>query len=744
MLIRTFLCLFTCCLTALSLVASTTHATPVEAAAGELARFVPIEVRVDPPHALIRLEVTPQGDRRRVTQWELDALSWRHLKELEDRGVRHLRFEGRFSDKSGPWRPIESLLRPLKAPAPRPYEPPRADSGTAAALVGEPVAGGVSGALSGKFIYLSPGHGWYWSDVLKRWATQRGNTHDIVEDFVNMEGAMHYLVPLLRNAGATVVGVRELDINTWMGLVDDGDAAGFETSGEWLKAGGAGFAAGQAPYKGSVNPHALGGVTTAAVASQSTAVARWTVEVPKPGVYNVYISYTAGEDRAQDAHYVLKSGGNERHFRVDQRRHGQTWVTLSQLFLHGSTVVELHNDTEGPLDRLVVADAVRVGGGVGEMVRGTGAPPTKGPTSGRPRWEECSRYYAQYAGAPPTVWNVSSGDSKDDVSTRARLAAWHHETGEDAMYVSWHSNAGSTTARGTSTYVYGPNPVNGSKNYQGTKGSTELGKALQKHIVADLRATWEPDWKDRGLYSAYFGEVNPKSNPEMPSALIESAFHSTKADADSLRAPRFRFLLSRAVRKAIIHYFAERDGIAVKLPPSAPRALQLDSDGSLSWEPGPFGDVEGHAATSYLVQTSINGRHFNDGVEIQGTAINLVMPEGNLPLFARVVAVNQGGVSFPSAVVGASAGCDGEAEVLVVDGFTRLGPEQLQDDLSPFAYTVDRLRQRRMTPSTTPSSTSPRWRRLATPSPRCSAARGSPAPSPMRPLGCIGQLVSRV
>ncbi|MBP48110.1 MAG: hypothetical protein CMH53_09260 [Myxococcales bacterium] len=680
------------------LASAISHATPLHVEPEELDRFSEVERQVRPPSARIRLDVAcPQG-RADVTQWELDALSWHYLHLLEEQGVRHLTLQGRVVGSEAPWVAMDQLLRALDPPAARAYERVLADSSSAAPLRAEPAVSGVSGVLSGKVIYLSPGHGWYWSDVLDRWATQRGNTHDIVEDFVNAEAAMHYLVPLLRNAGATVIGVRELDINAWMGLVDNGDGQSIEFKGPWNETPGAGFSGGIAPYKGNVNPFEKGSVHTVQVQKKASAVATWSFNVPSPGVYIIYIGYTAGSDRAQDAHFVIQSAAGARHVRVDQSRHGQTWTPLVQLYLDGSVQVELHNDSAGPADRLVVADVVRIGGGMGQIVRGDGAPPAKGPTSGRPRWEECSRYYAQFSGASPKVWNVSSGDSKDDVSTRARFAAWHHEVGEDALYISWHSNAGSGPARGTSTYVYGPNPPNGSKNYQGTSGSTELAKALQNHIVGDLRATWQSDWKDRGVYSAYFGEVNPKSNPEMPSALIECAFHSTKADADSLREPRFRLILSRAIRKAIIHYFAQRDQKEAKLPPSAPVSVELDSDGTLSWKPGPASEFEGDPATSYIVQTSTQGRHFGAGKAVKDQSIQLQMPTGNQPLFARVVAVNEAGVSLASTVVGASYGCDGVAEVLVVDAFTRLTASQMPtEELSIFALaTVQRLRQRRM------------------------------------------------
>ncbi|HEY0095314.1 MAG TPA: N-acetylmuramoyl-L-alanine amidase, partial [Archangium sp.] len=93
-------------------------------------------------------------------------------------------------------------------PGPRPQEtrwlssePPlvrREDvSSGVRALSGLPQTRARTGALSGKTIYLSPGHGFYRSSPLGRWATQRGNTNDVVEDLVSIETLNQYLLPML-------------------------------------------------------------------------------------------------------------------------------------------------------------------------------------------------------------------------------------------------------------------------------------------------------------------------------------------------------------------------------------------------------------------------------------------------------------------------------------------------------------------------------------------------------------------
>lgn len=671
-------------------------------------------VEVAGTDARVHLDVDWQAyGRVDVLEIDLEAASRRLTAALADEGVRAVRLLARPLGGSAET-DVVTLLEPLAPPPQRPWEQQARDSGPDAAAPSATVHGagglpGSKGSLSGKTVYLSPGHGWYWHSGLARWTAQRGNTHDIVEDFVNAEGALHYLEPLLRNAGAQVIGVRELDHNPKQLIVDDGDAAGgsklYSESGPWQKGSDAGFGNGQAPYQGAANPFALGGYrVAAAVKGTSTAIATFRAAVPASGMYAVKLGWTAGSNRAKDVHVEVRHAGGVTHLRVDQSRHGQSWWPIGTFaFQAGADVeqasVRIHNDTLGdPAGKYVVADVVRFGGGMGEIVRGNGKPPASGPTSERPRWEECGRYYTQYSGAPPSVWDSSSADNNDDVTSRSRFSGWHHEPPDDAIYLSWHSNA-PDPGRGTSTYVYGPNPPDGSKTFTATKGSVELGGWLQKTIVADIKAELDPAWKDRGLYSAYFGEVNPTHNPDMPAALVECAFHSTKADADYLREPRFRHLLARAMVKAIIRYFAERDGLQPIVPPEAPRGVHMvaatGGNATLSWDAPPTGGANGDAATGYLVETSLDGLGFAPAGSPTSTSFSVSLPSDGKPLFARVRATNPGGVSLPTAIVGAAAGCAGAPRALVVQGFSRLQASQLPvENMAPWDLAnVQRLRQ---------------------------------------------------
>ncbi|MCY1045582.1 N-acetylmuramoyl-L-alanine amidase [Corallococcus sp. bb12-1] len=585
----------------------------------------------------------------------------------------------------------------LPAPEPRaheqrrlsPQEPPVVrrevrDAKGSVKTAGVPQTRLGEGALSGKVIYLSPGHGFYRDNGLKRWATQRGNSWGVVEDFISAEVVSQELLPLLVGAGATVVPVRETDLNPLLAIVDDGqtgyaeagDAARFHASEQ------KGWGAPPMPMGNSVEPFTLGTTRTLDTAATVTASATWTPDVPADAAYNVYVSFGADPTRAQDAHYVVKHAGGESHFRVNQRRHGGTWVLLGRFYFKAgqhpeSGAVVLQNDSAAGAGATLSVDAVRLGGGRGLM--GDAA---QGPLS-RPRFEESARYHVQYSGAPFTVYaptgaNALSNERNADVTARPRFAAWLHEEGEDAVYVAWHTNASTTgNVVGTEAYVYGPNPVDGTLNFTGVKDSDVMAKALLAQIETDLKREVDPAWRVRTLRSANLGEVNPTHNPEMPSVLLEMAYHDNTADAAKLKEARIRHVAARAIVQGLIKYFAARDGVAVHLPPEAPGAVvaRNATPGAVEvkWTAPPLvASEQGQdAPTGYRLYQSADGRAWDEGTAVTNTEATVTLAAGTVRYF-RVAAVNAGGESFPSATVAVRVGVVGEPRALLVNAYERL------------------------------------------------------------------------
>ncbi|HEY0881515.1 MAG TPA: N-acetylmuramoyl-L-alanine amidase, partial [Archangium sp.] len=492
------------------------------------------------------------------------------------------------------------------------------------------------------------------------------------------ETLSQYLMPMLLNAGARVVPVRELDLQTNLVLVDNGEAGYSEQGTGFSNSSVMGWGRPTFPMGGGVLPFSLGTNRLMNAAATVTASATYTASIPQDGYYDVSVSYTAFSARVTDAHYVVRHAGGESHFRVNQQRHGGTWVQLGRFYFRrgGTAQVVVQNDSTSAGSNLSL-DAVKFGGGMGLIDRGAG-------TSGRPRFEESSRYQAQWAGAPTSVWapssNTPDADRNNDISTRSRFTAWVHEPGEDAVYVAWHTNAFNASAVGTNTYVYGPNPPDNTLNFTGVDGGMQLANAIHNELINDIRqdAGWNrPTWTNRGVDSAYFGELNPGNNPETPSVLLEIAFHDAAADAAHLKEPAFRYLAARAIAQGIIRYFAVKDGRPVIFPPEPPTHVSAVSMGTglalVRWRASPTDaqGVRGAAATSYRVYSSPDGLAWDDGVDV-AAGLSTTLSVGAQAKYFRVAGVNVGGVSFPSGVVGVRPAGAGRPKVLVVNGFDRL------------------------------------------------------------------------
>ena len=570
---------------------------------------------------------------------------------LDQEGVRSLLVLARRGP-SRPYAPLDELASP---PSPVPAKPWEAGVPAPAAKGAQP---GWSpphrpeGALSGKSVFVSQSHGWYYDADAGEWITQRGTTNDLVEDFINAEAVNQYLIHYLRNAGAGVSTCRERDMQTAEAIVDDGDA-GYAETGSW--------------QPGSASSGFWGAGDRVAAADPAAGVsATWTLTPPVAGEYAVYAWARGGSAVAHHARYTIRHAGGETALEADLERDGYTWRFLGFFPFdpadppsRRAVVLEPGADEPG---LVLVADAVRIGGGMGSIADG-------GSTSGRPRWEESGYYFAPFMGCDTCMTNR--------VTAMPHYAAWENEAWEDSIYLSWHTNA-PDPGTGTSSFVYSSGGWDGT--FDGVAGSQELQQFVHAEIIGDIRAGYDPDWTDRGMHTANFGEINPAYNDEMPAVLVELAFHDTPSDAAYLKDPKFRMLAARAMCQGIIRYFAWKDGTAVHLPPEPPTHLVVvpSPDGTvrLSWRAPPYdtGDgLLGDPAERYRVyRTTGPLGPFVLAGETEETAFALDGVAPGETVFLRVTAVNAGGESFPTPVAVARPPRPGEPRILVVDGFDRL------------------------------------------------------------------------
>ncbi|MBR1949903.1 MAG: xanthan lyase [Bacteroidales bacterium] len=576
--------------------------------------------------------------------------------------------------------------------------------------------------LNGRHLALWQSHGWYYEQSLERWEWQRARILQTVEDLYTQSYVVPFLVPMLENAGANVLLPRERDINTYEYIIDNDKLMGGydELSGAkaW-SSGEGGFANPQKSYLHGENPFTMGtyrvaeGVVAKGKKQPVESVAKW---IPHAQFYGkecaVYVSYKTLPNSTESALYTVKHSGGETQFKVNQKMGGGTWIYL------GSFKFSNFSDNEGVyLSNLstkdgvaVTADAVKFGGGMGNIAR----KPTQersynveAVTSGYPRFTEGARYWLQWAGFADSIYSYTNlkNDYTDDYMCRGRWVnalIGGSKVKPDApgynipidMSFAFHTDAGTFPDDSiVGTLAIYTRYSNGSDKYPNGKsrmGAREMTDIIQTQIVDDVRATFEPKWSRRGLWDRSYAESR---TPDVPSMLLEHLSHQNFADMTYGLDPAYRFVVSRAIYKGILKYLSMDSGLPYNVQPLPVKNFSAEFEGNesvkLQWSPV-YDSMEPTAdPTAYVVYTMKNGTSYDNGVVVKDTSVVLpIMP--NVIYSYKVVAINDGGASFPSEElsVGLSSAAvtAGKKPVMIVNGFERVaGPAVFEKNDSTFA-----------------------------------------------------------
>jgi hypothetical protein len=235
----------------------------------------------------------------------------------------------------------------------------------------------VTQGLQDRNIALWQSHGWYYEQRTDRWQLQRARVFTTVEDKFTLSYVIPYLAPMLERAGANVFMPRERDTQRNEVIVDN-DHTDF-TQGRYIEKGkfssskNSGFAYSQAVYHDGENPFQAGTYRTIKTDSEESSKAIWIPEIPEDGWYWVSVAYSTEKNSVEDARYTVRHSAGETTFRVNQRMGGGTWIYLGQFYFRKDAdaeeaSVELSNISQS--HGVVVADAVRFGGGMGLSVGG--------------------------------------------------------------------------------------------------------------------------------------------------------------------------------------------------------------------------------------------------------------------------------------------------------------------------------------------------------------------------------------
>ncbi len=234
--------------------------------------------------------------------------------------------------------------------------------------------------LQGKHIALWQSHGLHYDQNLARWEWQRARLFTTVEDLYTQSYVLPFLVPMLEHAGANVLLPRERDTQRHEVIVDN-DTPGstsryqeHDNSATWSDGTEAGFAHPKSSYLFGENPFGMGTYRVCETVGNlhKTSQAEWIPDIPEAGRYAVYVSYKSLPNSTDKARYTVHHKGGKTSFEVNQRMYGGTWLYLGHFdFAQGTSdrgkVVLDNYGTEK--SQVVTADAVKFGGGMGNMAR---------------------------------------------------------------------------------------------------------------------------------------------------------------------------------------------------------------------------------------------------------------------------------------------------------------------------------------------------------------------------------------
>ena len=558
-----------------------------------------------------------------------------------------------------------------------------------------------SKGLEGRHIALWQSHGKYYKNNKGSWEWQRPRLFCTTEDLFTQSFVVPYIIPMLENAGAVVYTPRERDRQRNEVIVDNNTVTGKSIyleeksrKGKWKTSPLAGFARKRSVYTDGQNPFRDGTARFAATKKKpEKAFAQWIPDIPETGKYAVYVSYQTLPGSVSDAKYLVFHKGGVTEFKVNQQMGGGTWVYLGTFEFDKGTndygMVVLSNESKQK--GVVCADAVRFGGGMGNISRG-------GSISGLPRYLEGARYAAQWAGMPYGIYSPAEGknDYTDDINSRSRVINYMsggsvYNPQEQGLGVPFemtfglHSDAGFSKEDeliGTlGIYTTGSN--NGKLNTGISRyASRDLADMVLTGLQRDISAGFGIQWPRRSLWNRNYSETRL---PGVPSMILELLSHQNFADLKLGHNPRFKFTVARSVYKSILKYTATMHGTDYVVQPLPVSNFSI-AEGSkkntfrLSWQAVDDPLEPTAKAREYIVYTRLGHGGFDNGTLVRDTKYTFEAEPGLVYSF-KVTAVNRGGESFPSEILSAYKAKKSKGTVLIVNAFDRLsGPATIESN----------------------------------------------------------------
>lgn len=570
--------------------------------------------------------------------------------------------------------------------------------------------------LTGRHITMWQSHGRFYSTQSERWEWQRPALFQTCEDMFTQGFVLPFLAPMLENAGAYVMMPRERDIQKNEIIADNDSSccargrAEYVEKGRWKNAG-SGFADLKPIYTDCENPFTTGTARQieciASDRKTTSSSASWIPEIPERGEYAVYVSYKTLPNSTSSACYTVTHLGGTSRFIVNQKMGGGTWIYLGTFEFDKGTEGKVRLDNRTPEGyrhvggSVVTADAVKFGGGMGNIARGENP-----VVSGLPRSAEAARYWLQWAGADSSLYYLNEGqnDNRDDFMSRGDWVEWisrgsrMNPARKDGLSIpvdlslAFHTDAGVTPDSSTigtlAIYTLKSEGKRKLPDKEDRMTSRQYADMVQSQIVNDLRACYDSLWNRRSIWDRSYRECRTPSSPSM---ILELLSHQNFADMKYGLDPSFRFAVSRAIYKGIVKYLSGRYGCpyAIQPLPASHMSVRFSGNGKalISWKETADTLEPTAAAKGFMLYTRVGEGAFNSGkvldnVVKNGDLYSVEVPVAKDVVYSfRIAAYNDGGTSFPSETVSIGLSSDERSghKVLVVNNFDRVSAPAVVD-----------------------------------------------------------------
>ena len=562
--------------------------------------------------------------------------------------------------------------------------------------------------LEGTHISLWQSHGRIFREKKNEWVWQRPKLFCTTEDLFTQTLVVPYIIPMLENAGAVVFTPRERDWQNNEVIVDndtpnrngiyiEGANRKKKSRTSWLTASEYGFSHIKDVYLPCDSPFTYGTARYIPTvdSEKEESFAQWIPDIPEDGKYAVYVSYQSLPQSVDDARYIVFHKGGMTEFEVNQKIGGSTWVYLGTFEFdkgtndYGMVVLSNRNEKDG----IITADAVRFGGGMGNVARGLDN--GIATISGLPRWAEGAIYSSLWYGMPYSVHSerFNTDDYSNDINSRSQTI--NHLSGGSVynpqqegrgvpfeLALAVHSDAGYTE----NDEFKGSLAIYQTEFNEGITGagldryvSRDLSSMLLTNLQHDLS---KYNWNVRTLWNRNYGEAR---EPMIPACILETLSHQNFADLKLGYDPQFKFDFCRSVYKTLVKFVAtehNRDFTIQPLPVKdfSIKLNEKKKTAHLRWTPVEDKLEPSAKPEEYIVYTRKGFEAFDNGTIVKNNSCDIELIP-NVVYSFKVAAVNKGGESFPSEILSAYLSSKNEGTILIVNAFNRLeGPASFNTD----------------------------------------------------------------